>query len=41
MQLPKFDELVTVHLASHPDIVCLIETWLSNDILDSDHEVMR
>ena len=34
--LPKFDELVATCSASHPDIVCLVETWLSVDILDSE-----
>lgn len=34
--LPKFDEVVATCSASHPDIVCLVETWLSVDILDSE-----
>jgi len=27
-------KLVAVSLASHPDVLCLVETWLSDDILD-------
>lgn len=27
----KFDELVAVSSAGHPDIVCLVKTWLSVD----------
>ena len=33
--LPKIDELVATCSASHPDIVCLVETWLV-DILNSE-----
>ena len=34
--LPKLDELVATCSPSHPDIVCLVETWLSVDVLDSE-----
>ena len=34
--LPKFDELVALCSAEHPDIICLVETWLYEDILDSE-----
>ena len=34
--LPKFDEVVATCSVSHPDIVCLVETWLSVDILDNE-----
>ena len=34
--LPKFDELVALCSAEHPDIICLVETWLCEDILDSE-----
>ena len=32
----KFDELVCLCLANKPSIVCLTETWLCLDILDSE-----
>ena len=31
--LPKHDELVALCLSNKPDIVCLVETWLSADVL--------
>jgi len=34
--VPKFDELVCLCLANKPSIVCLTETWLCSDILDSE-----
>ena len=34
--LPKFDELAALCLAENPDVVCLVETWLCSDILDSE-----
>ena len=32
--VPKHDELCTVVKVNNPDIVCIVETWLSADILD-------
>ena len=34
--LPKLDELTALCSANNPDIVCLVETWLSADILDTE-----
>lgn len=34
--IPKLDELRAVCQANKPDIVCLVETWLSADIFDSE-----
>ena len=34
--VPKFDELVYLCSANKPSIVCLTETWLCSDILDSE-----
>ena len=34
--VPKFDELVCLCSANKPSIVCLTETWLCSDILDSE-----
>ena len=34
--LPKFDELACLCAAKKPTIVCLVETWLCPDILDSE-----
>lgn len=34
--LPKSDELAVLCLAHKPDIVRLVETWLSPDVLDSE-----
>ena len=34
--MPKHDELCVVVEANNPDIVCIVETWLSTDILDSE-----
>ena len=36
--LPKFDELCTLCATHKPDMLCLVETWLCNDI--SDNEIM-
>lgn len=33
---PKIDKLAALCTANNPDIVCLVETWLSDDILDSE-----
>lgn len=33
--VPKHDELCVVVEANNPDIVCIVETWLNADILDS------
>jgi len=34
--LPKHDELVALCLSNRPDVICLVETWLSTDILDNE-----
>ena len=34
--LPKLDELVALCEANQPDVVCLVETWLSADVLNSE-----
>ena len=34
--LPKHNELVALCLSNKPDIVCLVETWLSADVLDNE-----
>ena len=34
--LPKIDELATLFSAYKPDVVCLVETWLCMDILDTE-----
>ena len=33
---PKIDELSALCAAKSPDVVCLVETWLSPDILASE-----
>ena len=34
--LPKSDELAALCAANNPDAVCLVETWLSDDVLDNE-----
>ena len=34
--LPKIDHLSALCLASDPDIVCIVESWLCNEITDSE-----
>lgn len=34
--LPKFDELAALCSTNMPDVVCLVETWLCSDILDTE-----
>ena len=34
--LPKFDELVALCSNDKPDVICLVETWLCEDVLDSE-----
>ena len=34
--LPKFDELVALCSNDKPGIICLVETWLCEDVLDSE-----
>ena len=34
--LPKFDQLNLVVDVHHPHIICVVETWLCNDILDNE-----
>ena len=34
--LPKIDELAALCAANKPDVVCLVETWLSADVVNSE-----
>ena len=34
--LPKLDELHAVILSQKPDLLCIVETWLCDDINDSE-----
>ena len=34
--LPKLDELQANVLLQKPDIICIIETWLSEDVMDDE-----
>ena len=34
--LPKFDELNLAVDVHHPRIICIVETWLCNNILDNE-----
>ena len=34
--LPKFDELSAINSLHSPDIICIVESWLSSDICDSE-----
>ena len=34
--VPKHDELCAVVEANNPDIICIVESWLCSDILDSE-----
>ena len=34
--LPKIDELTVLCFMNIPDVVCLVETWLCMDILDTE-----
>ena len=34
--VPKLDELALLIETHNPDIVCIVETWLSDDILDNE-----
>ncbi len=34
--LPKIDELRAICATYCPDVVCLVETWLCSDIIDSE-----
>ena len=33
--LPKLDELQANVLLQKPDIICIVETWLSEDVMDN------
>ena len=37
-RLPKLDDIRAVSVAESPDIICVVETWLSNSI--SDYEIV-
>ena len=40
--LPKFDELIcTICATCKPDIVCLVESWLCDDINDNEIKIPR
>ena len=34
--LPKFDHLRAISVAESPDVICVVETWLSNSITDGE-----
>ena len=34
--LPKLDELQANVLLQKPDIICTVETWLSDDVMDNE-----
>ena len=34
--LPKLDDLKGIIETESPDIICIVETWLSSDILDNE-----
>ena len=34
--LPKVDELQANVLLQKPDIICIVETWLSEDVMDNE-----
>ena len=34
--IPKYDELSVTMEAHNPDVICIVETWLSVDVLDSE-----
>ena len=34
--IPKIDELRAIAEAKHPDIICIVESWLSNEIQDNE-----
>ena len=35
---PKLDDIRAVSVAESPDIICVVETWLSNSL--SDYEIV-
>ena len=37
--LPKFDELCTICATCKPDVVCLVESWLCDDISDNEIKI--
>ena len=39
--LPKIDALHAVVSVEEPDVICIVETWLSNDIDDIEIEIPR
>ena len=34
--LPKIDELRVITETESPDVICIVESWLSSDILDNE-----
>ena len=34
--IPKIDELRAIAEAKHPDIICIVESWLSDEIQDNE-----
>ena len=34
--IPKIDELCAIAEAKHPDIICIVESWLSDEIQDNE-----
>ena len=34
--LPKLDEFVALCAANNPDVICIVETWLCEDVSDNE-----
>jgi len=34
--IPKIDELRAIAEAKHPDMICIVESWLSTEIPDNE-----
>ena len=37
--MPKFDELCAIVQSSQPDIICIVESWLSSDIENKEIDI--
>ncbi len=37
--MPKLDELHVLMESNQPDIICIVETWLCNDIEDKEVDI--
>ena len=38
--LPKFDELAATAEALQPTVICIVETWLSDQVTESEISIM-